>query len=401
MGNSKENFLIVFVVLFCLGTASIRIEGGRTKISIEENKKLERQLEFLNKPPVKTIHTAWGDTVDCIDINKQLAFDHPLLENHKIQMKPTFNPKEITSKTGDDVEPLNFRTDDIECPEGTVPNRRTTKEELIKARSFFQKNKSPNLTKPGLSVTRIIVKNGDERKLFHGASADMDVHKPLVAEDQYSATQFWIENGDPDREFTTNSLQAGWIVSSMYSDDLPRLFGYWTSNDSLSTRCYNNFCPGFVQVHKSYYLGIPIFPLSTQERRSFIRLSDKYTGNWWLGYGPGPNEAIGYWPNNILTNLEEGADRILFGGSAGVNKVGIGPQMGNGYILHLGPLRECELRNMEYINYDGEFVAIGNDLHDLDIMVQSNCGYYNVDFKGDGNVLAMGGPGGKCFRPQK
>lgn len=26
-----------------------------------------------------------GDIIDCVDINKQPAFDHPLLKNHKIQ----------------------------------------------------------------------------------------------------------------------------------------------------------------------------------------------------------------------------------------------------------------------------------------------------------------------------
>ena len=27
-----------------------------------------------------------GDIIDCVDINKQPAFDHPLLKNHTIQV---------------------------------------------------------------------------------------------------------------------------------------------------------------------------------------------------------------------------------------------------------------------------------------------------------------------------
>jgi hypothetical protein len=32
--------------------------------------------------------TEEGDVFDCIDIHKQPAFDHPLLKNHSIQVKP-------------------------------------------------------------------------------------------------------------------------------------------------------------------------------------------------------------------------------------------------------------------------------------------------------------------------
>ncbi|KAG5554163.1 hypothetical protein RHGRI_011885 [Rhododendron griersonianum] len=40
------------------------------------------QLKLLNKPAVKTIHTEYGDIIDCVDFYKQPAFDHPLLKNH-------------------------------------------------------------------------------------------------------------------------------------------------------------------------------------------------------------------------------------------------------------------------------------------------------------------------------
>ncbi|KAF8379158.1 hypothetical protein HHK36_028587 [Tetracentron sinense] len=48
---------------------------------------LERQLKLINKTTLKTIQTEYGDVIDCIDIQKQLAFDHPLLKNHKIQVQ--------------------------------------------------------------------------------------------------------------------------------------------------------------------------------------------------------------------------------------------------------------------------------------------------------------------------
>ncbi|EXB99733.1 hypothetical protein L484_023263 [Morus notabilis] len=62
-----------------------------TNISREEDLDLERQLKLLNKPSIKTIQTKEGDIFDCVDINKQPAFDHPLLKNHKVQV--TFGKK--------------------------------------------------------------------------------------------------------------------------------------------------------------------------------------------------------------------------------------------------------------------------------------------------------------------
>ncbi|XP_075645647.1 protein neprosin-like [Castanea sativa] len=63
---------------------SYRVSGARI-LTHEEDSLLEIQLKLINKPPVKSIQTEYGHIVDCIDINKQLAFDHPLLKHHKIQ----------------------------------------------------------------------------------------------------------------------------------------------------------------------------------------------------------------------------------------------------------------------------------------------------------------------------
>ncbi|KAK7276257.1 hypothetical protein RIF29_17395 [Crotalaria pallida] len=67
----------------CLASASDtpRADG----LQPEENLELERQLKLINKLPVQSFHTKFGYIVDCIDINKQPAFDNPLLKNHKLQ----------------------------------------------------------------------------------------------------------------------------------------------------------------------------------------------------------------------------------------------------------------------------------------------------------------------------
>ncbi|KAF2552488.1 hypothetical protein F2Q68_00036710 [Brassica cretica] len=46
---------------------------------------IDMKLKALNKPALKTIKSEDGDIIDCVDIYKQHAFDHPALRNHKIQ----------------------------------------------------------------------------------------------------------------------------------------------------------------------------------------------------------------------------------------------------------------------------------------------------------------------------
>ncbi|OMO84782.1 hypothetical protein COLO4_21841 [Corchorus olitorius] len=67
-----------------------------SKFSVKKNLELERQLEVLNKYAIKTFQAKDGDTIDCIDINKQPALDHPLLKNHKVQVSPSLNGDSLT-----------------------------------------------------------------------------------------------------------------------------------------------------------------------------------------------------------------------------------------------------------------------------------------------------------------
>ncbi|XP_031738648.1 uncharacterized protein LOC105435061 [Cucumis sativus] len=61
-------------------------EASNSKLSREEELEIEEHLKLLNKPSIKTYKTKEGDIIDCVDINKQPALDHPLLKNHKVQV---------------------------------------------------------------------------------------------------------------------------------------------------------------------------------------------------------------------------------------------------------------------------------------------------------------------------
>ncbi|XWS49954.1 hypothetical protein CRYUN_Cryun12cG0046900 [Craigia yunnanensis] len=55
-------------------TAAVKPWG---RLSEEEKMKLDLQLRIINKSAVKVFQAEYGDVFDCIDIYKQLAFDHP------------------------------------------------------------------------------------------------------------------------------------------------------------------------------------------------------------------------------------------------------------------------------------------------------------------------------------
>ncbi|XP_043703770.1 uncharacterized protein LOC122653878 [Telopea speciosissima] len=109
--------------------------GGTTLTMEEEDVELERQLKRMNKPAVKSIKTDNGETYDCVDFYKQPAFDNPLLENHIPEMSSSVQ-RETPKEAFSGAEQPDLRLDGGGCPLGTVPIRRTTKEDLIRWKSY-------------------------------------------------------------------------------------------------------------------------------------------------------------------------------------------------------------------------------------------------------------------------
>ncbi len=64
---------------------------GRRKFSQQQQQQsmrmIQNQLLKLNKPAVKTIQSPDGDVIDCVWSRSQPAFDHPLLQNHILQVQ--------------------------------------------------------------------------------------------------------------------------------------------------------------------------------------------------------------------------------------------------------------------------------------------------------------------------
>ncbi|CAF1804545.1 unnamed protein product, partial [Brassica napus] len=93
---------------------------------------VEKLLKLLNKPARKSIKSEDGDIIDCVPIHSQPAFDHPLLKNHTIQMRPSFIPESTSMYTK--TNPTQVWHKNGRCPENTVPIRRTKKEDILRSK---------------------------------------------------------------------------------------------------------------------------------------------------------------------------------------------------------------------------------------------------------------------------
>ncbi|WMV42951.1 hypothetical protein MTR67_036336 [Solanum verrucosum] len=312
-----------------------KVEG----LTKQEDEALERRLQLLNKPAVKTIKTEYGDIYDCVDFYQQPAFDHPLLKHHTYhpQMKPTF------SLTKRDEEPSTLRNTakilkDGGCPKGTVPIRRTTKEDLIREQNADRFNAS---YAKGIFHFALEETSDDQNNKFTGAGAWMSIYAPKVQNNQWSASVVKLQNG-------RDQIQAGWRVD-------PILYG--------DTRA-----------------------------RFFVLFKDLINGNWWLRYGSDSTQ-LGYWPAELFGGgLKNFASKAAWGGEA----FSLGPTfppMGTGQFPQRDTSVDAYCRKISVINSAGKTTNTGpvSKFEDASAL-------YQVSDKqtGDnefGHLVFLGGPG--------
>ncbi|XP_057439878.1 uncharacterized protein LOC130731620 [Lotus japonicus] len=383
----------ILFLIFCLVASNIshRVEGMRPA---EENLELERQLKHINKPPIVTINTTLGYIVDCVDIKKQPAFDHPLLKNHKLQLKPSFqNIMGKADEKNSSAKLIGFGLEKNQCPVGTVPIRRTTKEDLIRGKSLFN---YPILTtgQPGTHIAEVTY-GPFGFKRFYGASGSGSLWNPKVNHDQTSNSHMWVQNGQGDG---TNKITVGWHVSpKLYGDYETHIYTTWTSDNFKRTGCYNLQCPGFVQIDRQLHVGIAT-KTSTYggdtEELDFSLSQDPSTQNWWVTI---EHKNIGYFPAALFTNMKW-VDRVGWGGTTTTPAGTPSPPMGSGHFPDRIYEHTCYFRYMSYKDESrkdyGPEENVAKSFSD-----KPNC--FGVDYYGNkgsqvGFSVQFGGPGGLC-----
>ncbi|XP_059643613.1 protein neprosin-like [Cornus florida] len=363
--------------------------------------KLETIRDFLrkiNKPAVKTIQSPDGDLIDCVQPHLQPAFDHPQLKGQK-PLEPPERPKGNDS-TDAMTEGFQLWTNSGEsCPEGTIPIRRTTEKDVLRASSIrkFGRKLRRGVRRDTTSSDHehaVAFVNGDQ---YFGAKASINVWTPRVTDQfEFSLSQLWVIAGSFGNDL--NTIEAGWQVSpELYGDSYPRFFTYWTTDAYQATGCYNLLCSGFVQTNNKIAIGAAISPRSYYNGRQFdigiMIWKDPKHGHWWLQFGRGL--LVGYWPSYLFSHLRSHASMIQFGGEI-VNTRSVGgfhtsTQMGSGHFADEGFGKASYFRNLQVVDWDNSLIPLSN-LHllaDHPKCYDIKAGRNNVW----GNYFYYGGPG--------
>ncbi|CAJ2653096.1 unnamed protein product [Trifolium pratense] len=387
------NILFIFMYLVACITGH-RIDSMQN--SVKENLDIERELKLINKTPVKSIHTKYGYIVDCIDINKQPAFDHPLLKNHKLQRKPNFANKikkdnVMKSSTSEAIFGLDEKD---QCPSGSVPIRRTNKNELIRAKSYFSNVLLQN--SPGFHVAQVTLRTVPKYFSYYGVGGTSSIYNLKVEKDQSSTAMMWVIKGHMDN---LNLIGVGWHVAPyIYEDDATHLFTVWTTDNFKNTGCFNLLCSGFVQTNKKIYLGGRFDNTSiyggVMAEITFSIIQDPDTKNWWL---INKNQNIGYFPASLFSNLTS-AGQVGWGGKTTTSPGSPSPPMGSGYFPDNVFNHACYFRHVTFQNDSRQDFGPEDYLVDT-FSDKPNC--YSAEFYGNersdvGYCLQFGGPGGRC-----
>ncbi|KAJ4961847.1 hypothetical protein NE237_021757 [Protea cynaroides] len=364
---------------------------------LQKLKRIKAHLRRINKPAVKTIQSPDGDLIDCVLSHLQPAFDHPELKGQK----PLDPPERPKGQNPTDSEPEGFQlwTNSGEfCPEGTIPIRRTTEEDILRASSIARFGRK--ISRP---IRRDTTSSDHEHAVgyvmgdqYFGAKASINVWAPRVANQyEFSLSQLWVISGSFGDDL--NTIEAGWQVSpELYGDNYPRFFTYWTTDAYQATGCYNLLCSGFVQTNNQIAIGAAISPTSSYSGGQFdislLVWKDPKHGNWWLEFGSGL--LVGYWPSFLFSHLRDHASMVQFGGEI-VNSRPSGShtstEMGSGHFAEEGFGKASYFRNLQVVDWDNNLIPLSN----LQVLADHpNC----YDIQGGinnvwGNYFYYGGPG--------
>ncbi|XP_038723189.1 uncharacterized protein LOC120014982 isoform X2 [Tripterygium wilfordii] len=294
------------------------------------------------------------------------------------------------------------------CPQGTVPIRRITEEDILRASSIERFGmKRPN-TIPRTSPTDFgddsyvheyaiayIEGNGEK---YYGAKGILNVWKPNTQGFvEFSCAQLWLLGG-PLETGKLNTLEAGWQVNPLlFGDNNTRIFIYWTNDGYQTNGCYNMLCSGFVQVNNGISMGAQISPVSEYGGSQFDILvyiwKDPKQGNWWLQFGN--EKPLGYWPASLFPYLNDSATMIEWGGEI-INEQNDGQhtttQMGSGHFPGEGFHKAAFFRNLKYIDNSN----VPRDPRGFSTLLQQSSNCYDIQRHNDRvweYAFFYGGPG--------
>ncbi|XP_075641954.1 protein neprosin-like [Castanea sativa] len=382
---------IVLLVLFTLFLSFSSNDVGCKRIYREDHMELKRQHELLNKLVKKTIQTKYGDTYDCINFYEQPFFNYHSLKNHThdFPVRYTSNPEgSRDQKSSPLFNPSNFWLNGKGCPDGMVPIKRNTENDLKRAKLATEIHNSIykplTIDRPG---THYAVVRTKHTNVYHGGSAIISIYGLGVSETQYSSARIKVQNG-PD------SIEVGWTVNpTLYNDVLTRLY---TFTKTANSSCFNTLCNSIIPTSTDIPLGAAIEPSSTVKQQfemKFMLFWDSSNGNWFLKFGQ-DETVIGFWPKNVFTALGDGANFVEWGGEV-FSPPGVpSPPMGSGIKLKKDTTYDAYCRQIKTIN-ETDYVVNAVDTEAFADIAQYEV--FDVEEYGRADIqhmLLFGGSGG-------
>ncbi|RWW81012.1 hypothetical protein BHE74_00010623 [Ensete ventricosum] len=365
-----ERMLLLAVVFF----AEEVMDGKSSTLLTEKELLVEEKLNLINKPAVKSIQVRCnftsisnlsiryafrvfdqilvvrpstndenlqsedGDTIDCVDVYKQPAFDHPQLKHHTIQMRPSdehFGRRGVASCRSSVRMPAQVWQRSGSCPNGTVPILRVQERHLLNAPSITNYGRKP---RKGITELEVRVANQSVAAGVEGLHA-VHLRTPSFLHVSHQLDIIWLTNGEYNN---SDSIEVGWMVSASapttrfsctgryaffllhlllpilsHERRVKALFQSIEQADSgKTTGCFNLLCAGFVQTSSEIALGGSFSAVSTFDGRQYEFLVNVWrdfdNGRWWLMYGE--NVTVGYWPVSLFRGLSKTATVVVFGG---------------------------------------------------------------------------------------
>uniref|UniRef100_A0A7N2LD75 Neprosin PEP catalytic domain-containing protein n=1 Tax=Quercus lobata TaxID=97700 RepID=A0A7N2LD75_QUELO len=403
-GRTWSRVVKMTLCLFFLAPmSSVGIGNTNTVFSKKQKLEVRKQLKRVNKPALKTIESPDGDIIDCVDIYNQPAFDHPLLKNHTIKMRPSSYPEGFSFDESNNIS-SNSKPEITQpwhskgrCPEGTIPIRRTKEKDSLRA--YYGRKKLRTINADTDTSIHEYSQISVQEERYWGMNAEINVWNPqTMAQDEFSLAQSWIA-GLGDNRKIVDTIEAGMMVyHDLFGDFETHLFTFWTSDGYASTGCYNLECPGFVQVDTRIAMGAAVNPYSVYDGEQhsmnfFIWKDDAGGGDWWLYLSH--RYLLGYWPSSLFSILAISANSVTWGGEVANEQRGgehTTTQMGSGHFAEEGPGRASFFQNLKLMDPLLR-LRVPSNVHRF--VTVPNC--YNLLQRED--YFYFGGPGGSLQCP--
>ncbi|KAI3872372.1 hypothetical protein MKW92_000681 [Papaver armeniacum] len=309
-----------------------------------------------------------------------------------IQLRPSFNPRDASPSSASQSWNKKVNLNGYRCPKGTVPIRRTSREELIGAESFSKSImlshvRAPNeiiVQPPGqhVAIRQSINSTVEDPVIpYRGLKADVKIDNPSsVEKDQQS------------------------VAPTIFGDAGTHLFVLW--RDGPENGCLNLQCTGFIQVSGSTYVGMRFEHVSEYGNPNMLAVTifvhqDAKTGNWWLTVHGSETADVGYWPQEVVPYLRSGVQYVAWGGVVRFPPdTTKSPPMGNGQFPDGDITKVSAMWNLQYVdqNYNLQF-PIDYFFHQTNVD-KSDC--YDLIYNDEnwdpkwGFNFFFGGPGGDC-----